>query len=290
VKLSRLVAAASASALLVLAGCGDSDSLGSGNDDEPTTSATSEATDEGTDEPTDQPSTEATEEPTDDGGGGELTQDSFVSAITEAQLAAGTAMMDMDVAVGGQSITMTAAIDAGKTLEETAMRAEMEIPGQGTIEMILVDAVLYMNLGAASENKFFELRLDDPSAEQFLGQLKSQLNPAEAVKALEGAVTGFEEAGTETVDGQETTKYVLQVDTKKVFARQGTQLPPGVDVPDTLDYTFWLNDENLPLRIAIDMGGLGTVEMDITGWGEPVDIQAPPANQITKQNPLTPTA
>jgi len=292
VKLSRLAAAASAG-VLVLAGCGNSESLGAGDD--ATTAPASETTsEEPTDEPAEEPTSQATEEPTTDATEGaegtELTEATMVQVVTDAQLEAGTAQMDMSIDVAGQSITMTGALQAAATLEESAMRAEMEIPGQGTIQMILIDSVLYMNLGPATGDKFFELRLDDPSAEAFLGQLKSQLNPAEAIKALEGAVTGFEAAGTETVDGQETTKYVLQVDTQKVLARQGTPLPPGVDVPDTLDYTFWLNADNLPVKIAVEMGALGTIEMNFTGWGEPVDIAAPPANQITEQNPLTPAA
>jgi hypothetical protein len=51
-------------------------------------------------------------------------------------------------------------------------------------------------------------------------------------------------------------------------------------------YTFWLDDEQLPVRTAIDMGELGVVEMNFSDWGEPVDIQAPPRSQITKQNPF----
>jgi hypothetical protein len=170
------------------------------------------------------------------------------------------------------------------------MEAEMEIPGQGAISMILVDSTFYMNLGEVTGGKYFELSLDDPTAEQFLGQLKSQMNPAEGIKALEGAVTGFEAAGGETIDGEETTKYVLEVDAQKVFAAQGTTLPPGIDVPKTLTYTFWVNGENLPLRMAVDMGALGQIEMNFSAWGEPVDIQAPAPNEITDENPLAPAA
>ena len=273
-KLSRAVAVLAASTLLALTACGSSEGLGS-------------SAEEGQESAE---STGSADEPTDDTGGGELTESSFVSTITQAQLEASTTQLDMTIDATGQSITMTGQVEAADTLEESAMEAELEIPGQGTIGMILVDATFYMNLGDVTGGKYIELSLDDPTAEQFLGQLKSQMNPAEAIKALEGAVTGFEATGSDTIDGQETTTYVLEVDAQKVFAAQGTPLPPGVDVPEALTYTFWINDENLPLRMAVDMGSLGEIEMNFSEWGEPVDIQAPPPSQITDENPLAPAA
>jgi hypothetical protein len=258
--------------LLTLTACGSSESLASGSEKD-SSSAQSSGTDEATEDT-----------------GGELTESNFLSTIAQAQLDASTAQLDMSIELAGQSITMTGQLEAAETVEDSAMEAQMEIPGQGAISMILVDSTLYMSLGEATGGKYFELSLDDPSVEQFLGQLKNQMNPAQAVKALEGAVTGFEAAGSETIDGEETTKYVLEVDAQKVFASQGTMLPPGVDVPKSLTYTFWVNDENLPLRMAVDMGDLGQAEMNFSAWGEPVDIEAPPPSQITDENPLAPAA
>lgn len=276
-KLSRAAVAAAASALLTLTACGSSGSLAT--DDESTSSASgsSEPTD-----PDDEPTAE--DEPVETG----LTEENFLSTVVDAQLAASTTQMDMTMDLAGQSIGMTGQLEAAETIESSAMQLEMEIPGGGSFEMILVDGVLYMNAGPATEDKFAELRLDDPAAEQYLGQLKGQLNPAETTKALEGAITGYEAAGADPVDGQEASKYVLEVDTAKVLEKGGVMEVPGFELPKNLVYTFWLDDSNLPVRITIDTGELGVVEMNFSSWGEPVDIQAPPRSQITEQNPFSP--
>jgi hypothetical protein len=264
VNLSRAVAATAVSALLALTGCASSeplvaDGVGSGSANEAVTT----------------------------GGAPQLTEQNFLSGVSDAQLEARSARLDMSIQLQGQSVTATGAMLAEQTLEDSAMQVEMEIPGLGTMEMILVDGVAYLNLGQLTADKYARLRLDDPAAKEMLGQLKGSLSPAELTRALEGAVTDFEEVGTDTVDGEETTKYVLEVDARKVLATQGMgQLPPGVELPKAFTYTFWINDQNLPLRVTAEMGSAGELEMRFSNWGEPVDIQAPAPEDITDESPF----
>lgn len=263
--LSRAVATTAASALLALTGCASSeplvaDGVGSGSANEAAVTT---------------------------GAAPRLTEQNFLSGVSDAQLEARSAQLDMSIQLQGQSVTATGAMLAEQTLEDSAMQLELEIPGLGTMEMILVDGVAYLNLGQLTSGKYVQLRLDDPAAKEMLGQLKGSLSPAELTRALEGAVTSFEEVGPDTVDGEETTKYVLEVDARKALASQGTgQLPPGVELPRTFTYTFWINDQNLPLRVTADMGSAGQLELRLSNWGEPVDIQAPAAEEITDENPF----
>jgi hypothetical protein len=272
-KLSRAVAAAAASALLTMTACGSSESLA--------TDGGSASSDPQTNEPADDVTTEG--EPT----AGELDEESFLSTVADAQLAASTTRMDMSMDLSGQSVTVTGQLEGADTVKASAMELEMEIPGLGSLELILVDGILYLNAGAATGNKFAELRLDDPAAEQYLGQLQGQLNPVAMTKALQGALTGFEAVGADPVNGHDATKFILEVVTAKVRAAGGVAEVPGFELPETMVYTFWLDDEQLPVRTAIDMGELGVVEMNFSDWGEPVDIQPPPRSQIMKQNPFS---
>jgi hypothetical protein len=287
VKLTRAAVAATASVLLTLTACSSSDSLDSGSDE--TTSDSAEST-ESAPAPDEGESPEEAEGETSQADG-TVTQAAWLDSVTEAQLDAQSARMEMEMDVAGQTVTMSGVVRGAEELTESAMQMEMEVPGAGqagSIEMILLDGTLYMNMGSLTQGKYVTLDLDDPSAEQFFGGLQSQVNLAETTRMLEDSITSFEEAGSETVDGVETTKYVVTVDTEKFFDQQGGlgELPPSVDVPDSLTYTYWVDDEDLPVRVTTDMGGLGAMDMSFSDWGEPVEIEAPPAGQISKQNPF----
>ena len=263
-KLSRAAIAVATSALLTLTACGSSEPLAAGGSNG--VAGAGAAT----------PSA--------------LTEDNFVSTVIEAQLAAQSAKIDVSGNVGGQSLTLTGAVLAAEKPVRSALQADVEISGMGAVEVILVDAMVYLKLGELTGDKYLKLPLAGGDVEQFLGQLEGQLNPAEFVRALEGAVTRFEKTGVEDVEGEQTTRYVLQVDPRKVLAKQGVELPGGAHLPKALTYTFWMTPDNLPLRITADMGELGELDAAFSDWGEPVDIEAPAADQITDGNPFAPAA
>lgn len=265
-KLSRAAVAVAASALLTLTACGSSEQLASEG------SRTSNSVEQRAADVTNT--------------GSELTESNFLSTIVQAQLEAGSARVAIAGDVAGQPITMTGALETGENLEESAVQAEVDVSGLGSVEVVLVDAVIYLKLDGLTGGKYIELPLDGSVAEQFLGQLKSHVNPAEIATALEGAVTGFEVVGADTVDGEETTQYVLEVDSSKGLAQQGVRLPDGAELPKVMTYTFWIDDRALPLRITADMGEVVQLDVSLSDWGEPVDIQAPAGDQITEDNPF----
>ena len=51
-------------------------------------------------------------------------------------------------------------------------------------------------------------------------------------------------------------------------------------LPSALTYRYWVDAKGLVHRVANEMLGTST-QMTFEGWGEPVEIQAPTADQIT---------
>jgi hypothetical protein len=54
------------------------------------------------------------------------------------------------------------------------------------------------------------------------------------------------------------------------------------DLPiDELTYTLWVDGDDLLRRITSDLGGHGTMDITAFGYGESVEIEAPPTDQVT---------
>jgi hypothetical protein len=267
--LRRIAVAVSAAALIVITGCGSSADLSSDED----SSRSSDSVGTGD-------------------IAGDLTLASFSSSTSDAQVKAHSTHLEMKMGIQGQAMTMSGDLAIGKSLDDTALDMTMSAPGLGqNMSMILVDGVLYMSDGQGS-GKYFAIDLGGPSS-PFGGlyqQLFEQANPAGITEAFEGAIDDFEAVGSEEIDGTTTTQYRITVDTQKVLAKTlgKDALPEGSmgAMPPQLTYDIWVGDnDNLPRRIEFDAMGTSVV-MNLTDWGKPVDVQAPPPNQVTKKNPL----
>ena len=97
------------------------------------------------------------------------------------------------------------------------------IPGQGEISMVILPSAFYMQLpksaGLPTGKKW--LKIDgsgsDPASRAFgplLDQMRQSFDP-EANLQLLGAATSVEAAGTDEIDGVETTRYDATVDLAK---------------------------------------------------------------------------
>ena len=98
-----------------------------------------------------------------------------------------------------------------------------------------------------------------------------------------------ESQGEETVAGETTCHYTLQVDTAAAMATMGGRLPKGM--PDTITYDMWLDDSDLMRRIEFDLGAMmgaqgsgdsGGMVMTMDDWGKPVTVKAPPAKDLVE--------
>jgi hypothetical protein len=180
---------------------------------------------------------------------------------------------------------------------------QLTMSAQGMqIKMILLDNAFYMDvpeLQQATGKPW--LKIDgsgnDPVDQAFGSMIKltqQNADPSQILTQLEGAGT-LQSTTQETVDGQATTHYKVQVDVNKMIAKQTDpttkQLLQQAQAHGMGNYPVdvWLaNSDNLPVKMQVvtptaDATGSATqvtMTMNFTNWGEPVHITAPPADQV----------
>jgi hypothetical protein len=285
----RAAIAATAAALLVLTGCGSATESDDAASDDSSPAAASELADPG--EPADSDADRAKpRDPVEPGGGlgNRLTAASFASSTSQAQEAARSTHVELEARLMGQSIEVSGDMSVGATLADTAFATVMSVPELGEdVSVILVDRVVYVSESGQS-GPYTAMKLDkgDPIAKFYL-QFLGQSDPAGLTRAFDGAIEDLDKVGSESLDGVETTHYRLRVDARRVLTSTlGEELPAGSwaqDLPKTLTYDVWVGDkDNLPRRLEYDVMGT-SMTMTLTDWGEPVDIKAPPASQISDE-------
>jgi len=92
-----------------------------------------------------------------------------------------------------------------------------------------------------------------------------------------GAVEKVEYAGTATVEGDKVDKYHVTVDSGSIAGALGAGA--GADLPKSVTYDLYVDANHLVRRIEIDVAKQ-QITMTVSRWGEPVDIEVPPASQI----------
>ena len=268
----RLVLGSSAVVLVVgLAGCGvqASPQAGGPTSDVPATTAASSPT------PTPTPTVI------------DLTKDTFVGAITHASAALPTvsATFDIVTTAKGQTVTATGAMRAAAD-GTPEMACALTVPGVTTaIDMRLVGGVVYMNIGQVTGGMFVAVDPDDSTTGI---PMPKGFDPASDAKDIADAVVSVTKVGgPEVVGGVPTQAFDVVVDLPKVTgttrqtldaaAQQATAA--GATLPPQITYHYWIDAHGLVRRVSDEVLGAST-QMTFTGWGEPVDIQAPPADQI----------
>jgi hypothetical protein len=217
----------------------------------------------------------------------DLTKDTFIDAITQASASLPTmsATFEMVTTTAGRTVTATGAMRAAADgTPEAAIT--MTVPGVTTaIDMRLVGGVVYMNMGQVTGGMFVAV---DPNDSTTGIPVPRGYDPASDAKDIADAVVSVTKVGgPEVVGGVPTQAFDVVVDLSKVTGttretldeavRQATAA--GATLPPQLTYRYWVDARGLVRRVSHEVLGAST-QMTFTGWGEPVDIQAPPADQI----------
>lgn len=163
-------------------------------------------------------------------------------------------------------------------VQDMVMRLSGEDLGVQQMEIRMVDSVVYLSMPPMTpKGKFFEVAAEDPGS-PFAGMVDGmRVDPRESVKAFRAGVREMAFLGIETVDGQRLEHHRLTLDFAAAAEAQG--LPPVSGAPETVEYHLWLDDDALPRRMELDAVQMGMV-MELSDWGEPVRIQAPPPRKI----------
>jgi hypothetical protein len=261
---SRSLAALAAGSLLIaaLAGCGSGDKT----EDASAKTSTSSS-----------PSASATADDAADSGdsgaaapGERLTKDNLVATMVAAMRAKKTAHMTMQI---GSSVGADADLRYSGTSTDMKMSMDM---GPTKAVVVLVDGVMYMQ--QSTGGKYLKIDKNDPALGSLLDSMTS-MGPASSIAAMKGAVDKVEYAGTKTIDGDETTHYRVTVDTAAVASTLGGAAAAAGDLPKTVTYDLYVDDEHLMRRVDMTVSKQA-ISMTVSDWGKPVDIQAPPASEI----------
>jgi hypothetical protein len=133
----------------------------------------------------------------------------------------------------------------------------------------------------------------DPVSKQF-GQLvtaiRDNADPSKTFSQFGDAVTIVETA-QEQLEGSPAVRYRLKVDLVKAAANQTDpavkqNLQQSVQSGLTsLEYALWLDAQNRLVRVLVDQPlprnqGAFTLDAHYRDWGQPVEIEQPPADQV----------
>jgi hypothetical protein len=196
-----------------------------------------------------------------------------------------TAQMSMHMDMGGETLHADGEVDYTSTPPQLAMMMESPAVPDQSIEMRLVDKVLYMNMGRMTNGKFVSFDLNDAdNLPPGMDQLTGTMDPLAAFESFGDAVQSVVLVGDEEIEGDELAHYKVRVDTSKI--QQLQKLPTEAEMPKVVPYDIWLDDQNRVRKMTMDMDVQGSpveVEIELFNWDEPVDIAAPPAGEIVDQ-------
>jgi hypothetical protein len=138
----------------------------------------------------------------------------------------------------------------------------------------------------------------DSDLAKTMGAAQAQQNdPSQILQQIQQAGT-INRSEQTTLDGKPVTHYWIDVDTAKSLDKlkssglQDSQLEQIAAKVKTIPVELWLDRDLLPAQFTEDMSGViqaagapaGTPSMKMTikytDWGAPVDVQAPPADQV----------
>ncbi|KQW43913.1 hypothetical protein ASC77_21170 [Nocardioides sp. Root1257] len=216
--------------------------------------------------------------------GDEVDPGDFVDTIEDGVKASTTAHMTMKVGLGSMGeMSGEGDIDYTADTPEMAMTMDLPMAGDGTkTDVRFVDGIFYMKLGSMSGGKFWKL---DPSDSDSplgdMGSMLDQFDPASTLKKMEPAIDKV------TYDGD--GHYELTVSPEDLVTAM--DMPSGAEsqLPDSLTYDIWLDDENRLSKMHMDLpvaGTESTVDISASDWGKDVTIEAPPASEITEMPDL----
>lgn len=284
--LSRRLGAA---ALVLTVGVGVSACGGDSGSDEPSSSASDESSESSTDEATEEPTEDATEEESEapaEASLAELSVDDFYPSVMAAMREAGSFRFTTTSDSAGQAQEMTGEARFGG--DGVEMKASST--GAQAMDLILVDQTMYMkspSLGAG--DKWLKIDLSDPNS--LFGMIGKATDPEVMFKAMESPKE-LELIGGEEVDGVETNHYRITMDPTSYLRAMDFPAAMADMLPEELVTEMWVDADNLPRKFAQTVevkapnGGpttTGSTEGTYSDFGTDVEIEAPPASEVTEQ-------
>lgn len=210
-----------------------------------------------------------------------LTRQEFAASVTKAQANAGSAHVVMTMRVNGQVAKITGDESGLESPSHSAARIRLAAGGK-RLQMLLVHKLMYIKgLPMARPSKpWVKLDLSDPNSP--FGPLFKGLSPSSFTTYLKG-VKRFRDLGIETVDGVRARHYALTVDAAKLAASNPMlkgQDASALGLPKSVTTQIWLDGQNRVVQLVLKLGSAGSLQAQLSRYGEAVHVTAPPANQV----------
>ncbi|EHY88739.1 DUF6612 family protein [Saccharomonospora azurea] len=249
------------------------------------------------------------------GGGtfGDLQQ--LVASVEDKAEQVQSVKFDAEMTMLGMQFTMT-----GQTRidpDDIAMSMTMSMAG-GEQEMRIVDETIYMKVPELGEpgkswvkrdlsEEFAELENDGTAA-----TLLENSDPRKTLEQFQEAGGTITSSEATTLDGRPVTRYTLEIDAVEMAKASGeipAEMMPMMESLGTIPALVYLNSDALPVRMEVEMDMSAMLEeaaevsgeeipaelrdnpdmltmsisQDYYDWGEPVTIEAPPADQVSSK-------
>ena len=229
------------------------------------------------------------------------------SAATNSQQAeTQTFEFTADVDAKAQQLAMTGSgivAGDGKTGKLT-----MKVGSVGEIEELITPDGVYVDMGSIMctklpDGKRWLFMSSDEIAGQSGGgaqapQADTGQTSTQALEYLQATTGDVEKVGEDTVNGAPATHYVTHVD----YGKWSEEHMPDASAAErakvaklgVVPMDVWINGDDRVVKLSFDVdasgfGGDGArmkMTMEITGFGEPLDVQAPPADEVVTQSEL----
>jgi LppX_LprAFG lipoprotein len=210
-----------------------------------------------------------------------------------------TAHMVFTADAAGQKIDGEGDLKVGP--DDAAMTMTMATP-EGDMGFVFLDGVMYLQIpGQEIEPGKTWIKIepggDDPMAQALGGlseEMRKNADPRQALEQFKNSGTITSQEENVELNGEQTTHYEITVDVDKAAQEQNDPaIKKALESVGLKEFPveLWVNDEGLPVRITIDMPMSdpstgkaieASVQVDYSKWGEPVEIAAPPADQVTE--------
>lgn len=212
-----------------------------------------------------------------------------------------SAKFTVSSAMGGQQITGQGSGNFDGA--DSQMQMSMTV-GPMQEELRYLDNTMYMQVpeqyrAQLTSGKPWGKASPDSAIGKQMGAAQAQNNdPRKMLEQIKDAGT-IKSSEKTTLDGQEVTHYVIDLDFDKAMAKLAdagglpeAQLEQLKGKVPPIPVEVWLNSDQLPVQLTEDMSGVlkatgapaamssMKMTMKYTDWGAPVSVEAPPADQV----------